>query len=102
VKLTNKIQQSWDINPSLYLTNDDGSFILKKDGTPKKKSGRPSGSMMSISKKIKNIRKKEKEIQRLIDYVQAESLELPLKKRTRTNSIRIRLFEKGRKRNIIS
>ena len=79
---TNKIQQSWEINPSLYMTNDDGSFILKKDGTPKKKSGRPSGSRMSLSQKIKNIRKKEKEIQRLIDYVQAESLELPLKKRT--------------------
>lgn len=82
MKHTNKIQQSWEINPSLYMTNDDGSFILKKDGTPKKKSGRPSGSRLSLSQKIKNIRKKEKEIQRLIDYVQAESLELPLKKRT--------------------
>ena len=75
-------EYDWDVNPSSYMIDAKGSFILKKDGTPKKKSGRPTKSMMSVSKKIKNIRKKEKQIQRLIDYVQVESLELPLKKRT--------------------
>ena len=34
----------WDINPQNYLQNEDGSFKLKADGTPKKKPGRPKGS----------------------------------------------------------
>ena len=34
----------WDINPELYLTDENGSFLLKKDGTPAKKAGRAKGS----------------------------------------------------------
>ena len=34
----------WDNNPDKYLTDDKGNFILKKDGTPKRKGGRPKGS----------------------------------------------------------
>ena len=34
----------WEENPHLYLTDSDGGFILKKDGTPRKKGGRPQGS----------------------------------------------------------
>ena len=34
----------WDINPQNYLQNEDGSFKLKADGTPKKKPGRPKGA----------------------------------------------------------
>ena len=34
----------WEINPNKYLTDDTGSFILKKDGTPRKKAGRAKGS----------------------------------------------------------
>ena len=34
----------WDINPSKYLTDSEGNFKLKADGTPKKKGGRPKGS----------------------------------------------------------
>ena len=37
-------QNDWDINPQDYLQNEDGSFKLKTDGTPKKKPGRPKGS----------------------------------------------------------
>ena len=29
--------KDWEKNPHLYLTDSDGGFILKKDGTPKKK-----------------------------------------------------------------
>jgi hypothetical protein len=32
----------WDIYPQNYVTDDNGNFILKKDGTPKKKPGSPS------------------------------------------------------------
>ena len=28
-------------NPQSLLANDEGNFVLKKDGTPKKKPGRP-------------------------------------------------------------
>ena len=31
-------------NSKKYLTNPDGSYILKKDGTPRKKGGRPKNS----------------------------------------------------------
>ena len=34
----------WDNNPDKYLTDSDGNFILKKDGTPRLKGGRPKGS----------------------------------------------------------
>ena len=34
----------WEKNPHLYLTDSDGGFVLKKDGTPRKKGGRPQGA----------------------------------------------------------
>ena len=34
-------------NSEKYLTNPDGSYILKKDGTPKLKPGRPKNSELS-------------------------------------------------------
>jgi hypothetical protein len=34
----------WDINPDNYAKDEDGNFILKVDGTPRKKSGRAKGS----------------------------------------------------------
>jgi len=34
----------WEENPDAYMRNDNGDFILKKDGTPRKKTGRPKGS----------------------------------------------------------
>jgi hypothetical protein len=37
-------QPDWEINPDNYLKDNDENFILKVDGTPKKKPGRPQGS----------------------------------------------------------
>jgi len=37
-------QDDWDINPDSYLKDSSGAFILKLDGTPKKRSGRAKGS----------------------------------------------------------
>ena len=34
--------KDWEKNPHLYLQDDEGNFVLKKDGTPRKKSGRPT------------------------------------------------------------
>ena len=34
----------WDTNPDKYLVDEEGNFILKVDGTPRKKGGREKGS----------------------------------------------------------
>ena len=34
----------WDLHPELYQQDDTGSFVLKKNGTPRKKAGRAKGS----------------------------------------------------------
>jgi hypothetical protein len=36
--------EEWEKNPDKYLTDVEGNFVLKKDGTPKLKGGRPKGS----------------------------------------------------------
>jgi len=36
--------EDWKQNPENYLTDKDGNFVLKKDGTPRKKTGRPKGA----------------------------------------------------------
>ena len=42
--MEDQIQKNeWDIEPDLYQTDSNNNFILKKDGTPKKKTGRPKG-----------------------------------------------------------
>lgn len=37
-------KKDWELNPDNYAKDEDGEFILKKDGTPRKKSGRAKGS----------------------------------------------------------
>ena len=34
----------WEVNPENYATDENGEFVLKKDGNPKKKAGRAKGS----------------------------------------------------------
>ena len=34
----------WEVNPDAYQKDSEGNFVLKKDGTPRKKSGRAKGS----------------------------------------------------------
>ncbi len=38
------MDKDWEINPDNYLKDDNGEFVLKLDGTPRKKSGRAKGS----------------------------------------------------------
>ena len=45
-------------NSEKYLTNPDGSYILKKDGTPRKKPGRPKNSELSGIKLALQAKKK--------------------------------------------
>ena len=39
-----KEKKTSKINSNLYLTDSKGDYILNKDGTPRKKGGRPKGS----------------------------------------------------------
>ena len=60
----------WELNPHLYLQDDEGNFVLKKDGTPKKKAGRPKTStekaikaaMSTVGRKQRNIKKLEEKL----------------------------------------
>ena len=39
-----ELTHDWELFPEKYVTDANGSFSLKKDGTPRKKSGRAKGS----------------------------------------------------------
>ena len=57
--------KDWEINPHLYLQDKDGNFVRKKDGTPRKKAGRPKtdaekaikSARATISRKKRNTSK---------------------------------------------
>jgi hypothetical protein len=62
--------RDWETNPHLYLQDDEGNFVLKKDGTPKKKAGRPQtttekaikAARSTVSRKQRNIEKLEQKL----------------------------------------
>ena len=61
--------KDWEKNPHLYLQDKEGNFVLKKDGTPRKKGGRPNtaeqaklAAQRTISRKQKNIQKLEQKL----------------------------------------
>lgn len=72
--------KDWEINPDNYAKDENGEFILKLDGTPRKKSGRAKGSKgrgytyhsqtkakMAAKKQVKLQEKKLKAAQNKID-----------------------------------
>jgi len=74
--------EDWIKNPENYLKDEDGNFVLKKDGTPRKKTGRPKGSKgrgynyhSETKAKIqarRAVRKKEKSAERLKQRLDAK------------------------------
>ena len=84
--------EDWKENPQNYLTDEDGNFILKKDGTPRKKTGRPKGSKgrgynyhSETKAKIKArraIRTKEKKAEQLKQRLNAKRDSLNASKET--------------------
>ena len=68
----------WDENPERYQKDSEGRFILKKDGTPRKKSGRAKGSKSkgynyhSQTKQKIEARKAVREKQKRVDKTQAK------------------------------
>ena len=72
--------KDWEINPDNYAKDENGEFILKLDGTPRKKSGRAKGSKgkgytyhsqtkakMAAKKQVKQQEKKLKAAQSKIE-----------------------------------
>ena len=59
--------KDWEINPHLYLKDKDGNVVKNKDGTPRKKGGRPpktaeDAARRTITRKQKNIQKLEQKL----------------------------------------
>ena len=83
-------KKDWELNPENYKTNEDGSFVFKKDGTPSKKGGRPKGQPsrgynFHSSQKAKiaarrSVKKNEKELETLTRKVQHKKQTLVNKK----------------------
>ena len=79
-------QPDWEINPDSYLKDEEGNFVLKLDGTPKKKAGRPKGAAgrgYNYHSKTKaqinarrQVTKKKKEIKRLQQQVANKKIAL--------------------------
>ena len=55
--------KDWETNPHLYLQDSEGNFVLKKDGTPRKKGGRPTNDAEAVARRT--ITRKQKNIQKL-------------------------------------
>ena len=71
--------EDWEKNPEKYLTNPDGSYILNKEGTPRKKGGRPKNSELSdvqlalrAKKKLDSKSNKVKKLTRSLAKVKKE------------------------------
>ena len=47
----------WEIFPEQYETNEDGSFVLNDNGTPRKKGGRPKGAKSKYNYSAEHKRK---------------------------------------------
>ena len=62
--------KDWEINPHLYLQDSEGNFVKNKDGTPRKKAGRPKtdtekaikSARATINRKQRNIQKLEQKL----------------------------------------
>ena len=80
------MQNDWELNPDNYLKDENGEFVLKVDGTPKKKGGRKKGTKSksyTYSKATKDriqanrtVRNKEKLIQKAEAKLKAQKQSL--------------------------
>ena len=78
-------------NSTKYLTNPDGSYILKKDGTPRLKPGRPKNSELSglkLALQAKNkLTKKSKKVQKLTRSLARVKKELDTEEKVLTSNV---------------
>tara|TARA_R110002020_G_scaffold167017_3_gene355248 strand:+ start:34043 stop:35734 length:1692 start_codon:yes stop_codon:yes gene_type:complete len=72
------MQKEWEVNPENYLKDANGEFILKVDGTPKKKGGRKKGvkskgyNYSSVTKERLKANRSVKSKERLIKKAEAK------------------------------
>jgi hypothetical protein len=79
-------KNDWDINPDSYVTGPTGNFVLKLDGTPRKKAGKKLGQKNTLSYNIsREVRAKQAAKRRLAEAKQEEK-----KVRARNNTIQAR------------
>ena len=87
--------EDWEKNPKKYLTNSSGEYILKRDGTPKKKSGRPKDSELSgiqLALRAKNkLTKKNKKVKKLTRSLARVKKELDTEEKVLTSNV-IKLY----------
>src|SRR5210317_1410471 len=78
-------------NSKKYLTNPDGSYILKKDGTPRLRPGRPKNSELSdikLALQAKNkLNKKTKKVQKLTRSLARVKKELDKEEKVLTSNV---------------
>ena len=81
----------WEKNPENYLTNSDGSYILKKDGTPRRKPGRPKNSELSDIKLAlqakKKLDKKNQKVKKLTRNLARVKKELDNEEKVLTSNV---------------
>jgi Zn-dependent oligopeptidase len=78
-------------NSKKYLTNPDGSYILKKDGTPRLRPGRPKNSELSGLKLAlqakKKLTKKNKKVKKLTRSLARVKKELDKEEKVLTSNV---------------
>jgi hypothetical protein len=78
-------------NSNKYLTNPDGSYILKKDGTPRLRPGRPKNSELSgikLALQAKNkLNKKSKKVKKLTRSLARVKKELDQEEKVLTSNV---------------
>ncbi len=83
--------EDWKKNPENYLTNSDGSYILKKDGTPRRKPGRPKNSELSDIKLAlqakKKLDKKNQKVKKLTRSLARVKKELDNEEKVLTSNV---------------
>ena len=83
--------EDWERNPEKYLTDAQGNYILKKDGTPQKKRGRPKNSELSDVKAAlqaqKALKKKNSKVTKLRRSLKKAEKEFDKSKKVLTSNV---------------
>jgi len=83
--------EDWEKNPHKYLTNSQGEYILNKDGTPRKKGGRPKNSELSdvqlALRAKKKLDKKNNKVKKLTRSLAKVKKEVSAEKKALTSNV---------------
>ena len=83
--------EDWERNPKNYLTDAQGNYILKKDGTPQKRRGRPKNTELSDVKAAlhaqKALKKKNSKVKKLRRNLRKEEEKLAKTSKVLTSNV---------------